>query len=285
MPQVQRQLRFGHTAITWDDSRIEDAIRTIAELGYYSIEMFSWTLNALREAGRLGLFEKYDIPLASSYFSVDIVNSSARESELRKLSDWGALLRSLGGSAATLGGNGVDRRSYAFSEHMPYIVDTVNEMGKRLADVGVQPNFHPHTGTPVETEQEIRGLLSNVDDSVIGFAPDVGQIQKGGCDPLTILEDYFSMVRLVHLKDFGGTLEFDSEGKEIDTTGFACYTPLGRGVVNLPAILDMLEDSNFDGYIMVELDPGESMPATPEHVVRENREYLESLGYRFRPHA
>lgn len=276
-----RRLKVGHTAITWEDGRIEDAIRTIAELGYHSIEIFSWTLDELRSQDRLDLFEKYGIPLTSSYFSVDIVDPARRDAELEKVADWGELLKSMGGNSATLGGNTVDRRSFDFPAHRDYITRTVNEIGRRLADVGIQLNFHPHTGTPVETEPEIRGLLDRVDSSVVGFAPDVGQIQKGGTDPMRILADYQSLVRLVHLKDFGGTVEFDDDGSEIDSTGFVCYTPLGQGVVDLPRILDTLESSSYDGYVMVELDPGEQMPTTAAEAARQNKEYLESLGYDF----
>lgn len=281
MAQHARSLRVGHTAITWEDGRIEEAIRTLSELGYHAIEIFSWTLNDMRSQGRLGLFEKYGIPLTSSYFSVDIVDPAAREAELKKLADWGALLQSVGGTAATLGGNSVDRRTFDFGEHRAYITQTVNVMASCLGDVGIQLNFHPHTGTPVETESEIRGLMDGVNHSRVGFAPDVGQIQKGGSDPLQVLNDYLELVRLVHVKDFGGTVEFDEDGTEIDSTGFVCYTPLGQGVVDLPEILDTLEASDYEGYLMVELDPGEKMPMTAAEAARANRDYLEGLGYSF----
>ena len=277
-----RRLRIGHTAITWDDDHIEDAVRTISRLGYEGIEVFSWTLGALRDEGKLDLFETYDIPLVSSYFSVDIVDPRKRSGESAKLEDWGRLVASLGAGAATLGGNGVDRRSFDFAEHRAYIVRTVNEMGSRLADLGLALNFHPHTGTPVETEGEIRSLLDGVDASHVGFAPDVGQIQKGGADPIRLLEEYLPMVGLVHLKDFCGTVRFDDNGEEVDSSGFVGYTPLGRGAVDLARALDLLEASSYEGYIMVELDRGRNMPMSAEEAVGINTEYLESRGYTFR---
>ena len=35
----------------------------------------------------------------------------------------------------------------------------------------------------------------------------------------------------------GVPLRHDENGREIDSSGFACYTPLGQGVVDLPTIL------------------------------------------------
>jgi hypothetical protein len=52
-------------------------------------------------------------------------------------------------------------------------------------------------------------------------------------------------------------------------------------VVDLAGILDVLEQSAFDGPVMVELDYGPSMPMTAEEAVGINKQYLESLGYRF----
>jgi inosose dehydratase len=157
----------------------------------------------------------------------------------------------------------------------------VNEAAKIIDAKGLRLNFHPHTGTPVEKEDEIVKFFDAVDTNYTGFAPDIGQIQKGGADPLRLVKDYISIIRLVHFKDFSGSVKFDGDGKEIDTTGFVCYSPLGQGVVKLEAILDALEKSSFNGPVLIELDAGEKMPVSAEEAVRINKLYMEKLGYRF----
>lgn len=281
MTAAERRLRVGHTAITWADERIEDAAAAISSLGYHGMETFGWVLETLEANRRLGLFEKYGIPIVSSYFSIDIVNPTVRETELKKVSSWGRILKSKGGKWVVFGGNGVDRRAFDFKKHENYIIGFVNEAGKILSDLGLELCFHPHTGTPVETKGEIEELLNRVDSRYVAFAPDIGQIRKGGTDPLGIVREYLSMIKLVHFKDFSGTVRFDEAGNEIDTSGFCCYSPLGQGVVDLPAVLDILEKSEFDGYIMVELDIGAKMPITAEEAVAVNKRYLEDRGYRF----
>jgi inosose dehydratase len=281
MAVVNPRLVMGHTGITWTDDQAEAGIRCIADLGFYNIELFAWVLKVFHEKGRDDICEQYHIPLISAYYSIDLLNPDMRESEMKKLIEWTDIVVRMGGKYATFGGNSVPRSGFDFTGHRKYIVDFINEAAKILNDKGVQLNFHPHTGTPVETEGEIVSFFDSVDTRYVGFAPDIGQIQKGGADPLRLVKDYISILRLVHLKDYSGKVRFDPEGKEIDTTGFACYTPLGQGVVDLRGILEYLEKSDFNGPVMVELDGTEKMPVSAEEAAAANKDFLEKLGYQF----
>jgi inosose dehydratase len=74
----------------------------------------------------------------------------------------------------------------------------------------------------------------------------------------------------MHLKDFVG-------GEH-----FAGYCPLGQGKVDLKAILDLVEGSNPNANIMVELDGSANAPYTPLETARISKAYLQKLGYAFR---
>ena len=280
-----KRLTIGHTAITWADDKVEDAVKCISSLGFKAFETFGWVLVTLEEQNRLDIFEKHGIPLVSSYMAADIVNPDVRDAEMEKLVKWGKILAAKGGKMSTFGGGNVDRRTYNINDHKDYLIKFVNEAAQRLLDVGIYLNFHPHTGTPIETAEEIDFLFENADTKLVGFAPDVGQIQKGGADPIEYVKKYLSLTRLVHLKDYCGSVEFNEDGQEIDTSGFACYSPLGQGVVKIAEMLEIYENSSFDGYIMVELDIankiGKQMPMTPEEATTISRDYLASLGYKF----
>jgi inosose dehydratase len=281
MAVTNPRLKIGHTGITWGAPNEEAGIRYIAELGFQNIEVFAWVLKDFHDKGRADICAHYNIPLISSYYSIDIVNPDLRDSEMAKLIGWTDIITGMGGKFATFGGNAVDRRNFKFEEHKKYVVDFVNEAAEILDGKGMRLNFHPHTGTPVETRDEIISFLDAVDTKYVGFAPDIGQIQKGGADPMDFVKDYLSILRLVHFKDYSGSVRFDDDGKEIDTTGFACYTPLGQGVVDLKGILEYLENSSFNGPVMVELDAGKDMPMTAEEAVAINKRFIEGLGYRF----
>jgi inosose dehydratase len=95
-------------------------------------------------------------------------------------------------------------------------------------------------------------------------------LQKGGSDPVQVVKDYLTLVRHMHLKDYEGGPNYDG------------YCPLGKGKVNIPAILDMVEKANMKGMIMVELDSSKNMPMPAGETARISQMYLTKLGYNFR---
>jgi inosose dehydratase len=46
--------------------------------------------------------------------------------------------------------------------------------------------------------------MDAVDTKHVKFAPDVGQLQKGGADAAKVIKDYLPLVEHMHLKDFVG---------------------------------------------------------------------------------
>ena len=149
----------------------------------------------------------------------------------------------------------------------------LNEMAKRVEDQGLTPVLHQHTGTCVETRDETYATLDAVDTNALKFGPDVGQLTKGGADAVKVVKDYLPIVQHMHLKDYNGMDDH-----------LVGYCPLGQGKVNVPAILDLMNGRKINGMIMVELDnDGRNLSHTsPEDLVKQSRDYLKTLGIRFR---
>ena len=55
------------------------------------------------------------------------------------------------------------------------------------------------------------------------------------------------------------------------------FSELGKGGVDLPAVVRWFEDHGYDGWSVVEQDVLPGM-GTPKESARRNREYLASLG-------
>jgi inosose dehydratase len=110
------------------------------------------------------------------------------------------------------------------------------------------------------------------------FAPDTGQIQKGGGDALEVVRTYLGQIRHVHLKDYrgGGPVEF-VDGQEVDETGFLNYTPLGDGVVDIPGVIALLDEAGYDGWINIELDANEQDPQDARPAASRSKQYLEGV--------
>ena len=268
-----RKLRCGHTGITWG-FRPEDAERAIpdvASLGYHGYESFGNVLEAWEPKGGLNkLLQSAKLPLRSAYCPVNLTDPAIRKDEVAKLVRWGQLIKKCGGSVAVIGPNNVKRGDYDFTSHRSSIVEALNDMCRALDEIGVVGVLHQHTGTCVETRDETYAVMEAVNTRYVKFGPDVGQLQKGGSDPLKVVKDFLPTIHHVHMKDFDG-------GEH-----YLGYTPLGMGKVDIPGLCDLLESSGNDIMIMAELDPSKGQPHTPLEAARINKETLQKVGYTFR---
>ncbi|MFB3776671.1 MAG: sugar phosphate isomerase/epimerase family protein [Bryobacteraceae bacterium] len=267
------RLKIGHTGITWGyrPDNAEQAIKDIASAGYNGFESFGNIIEAWEAKGGMGrLLDEAKLPLISAYCGVNLTDAAQRGAEVAKLVGWGKLIKKYGGSVAVIGPNNVKRPSYDFAANKANIVAALNDMCKALADVGITGVMHQHTGTCVEFRDEVYAVMEAVDTRYVKFGPDVGQLQKGGSDPVKIVKDFLPVIRHVHLKDFDGG------------PYWSAYCPLGRGKVDLPAVLNLLETQKDLHIVMVELDPEGGPPLKPLETAEISKAYLKNLGYTFR---
>ncbi len=268
-----KRLKIGHTGITWGfkPTDAEQAIKDVGSLGYAGYESFGNVLEYWDKQGGLQkLLDAAQVPLRSAYCPVNLMDPALRKDEVEKLLGWGRLIKAAGGSVAVIGPNNVKRPAYLFAEHKANIVAALNDMCKALADIGVVGALHQHTGTCVETRDETYATMEAVDTRYVKFGPDVGQLQKGGVDPVKVVKDFLPTVRHVHMKDFDGGLHYLG------------YCPLGQGKVDVAALASLLESSGNDLMIMCELDPTPNPPHTPLEAARLNKVAMAALGYTFR---
>lgn len=271
--QRARRLKAGHTGITWGFSPAdaERAITDVASLGFHGYESFGNVLDAWESKGGLDArLEAAGLPLRSAYCPMNLTDPAARKDEVRKMVRWGQLIKKCGGSVSVIGPNNVKREAFTFADHKAHIVEALNEAGRALNDIGIVGVLHQHTGTCVESRDETYAVMEAVDTKVVKFGPDVGQLQKGGSDPVKVVKDFLAVVHHVHMKDFDG-------GEH-----YLGYCPLGQGKVDIAALCDLLESSGNDIMIMAELDPTKGMPLAPLEAARVNRDALRKLGYTFK---
>jgi inosose dehydratase len=263
-------LKIGHTGITWGND-IEQAIKDVSSLRYQGFETFGNVLETWEAKGGLRkVLDENRLSLISGYCTCNLTDSTKRKDELEKMKHWGELIKKNGGHVTVLGPNGVPRASYDFKANKANIVETLNECGKMLTDMGIVPALHQHTGTCIETRDEVYAVLDAVDSRYVKFGPDIGQLQKGGVDPVKVVKDYLPQVRHMHLKDYSGG------------DAYLGYCPLGQGKVDIPAILELVKKADMQGMVMVELDPSPNMPMAAGETARIAKAYLEKLGYAFK---
>ena len=134
--------------------------------------------------------------------------------------------------------------------------------------------MHPHWGTTAETRLEIELLLSMLDFDLVCFAPDCGQIAKGGANPTEVVRPYVDIVRHVHLKDVSAEWE-EMKRKGVPLKSPEGYAELGEGVVDLKSFLDLILSTGFSGWLMAELDKTDKSGRESAEI---NKAFLTAVG-------
>ncbi len=272
---AERRLKIGYTALVWSvlprsPEHLEPAVKDMADLGFHSFETFAEVLETWDDKGTLGdLIARHKIPLRSGYQTVNVIDPAARKETIERIVHRAKVIRKHGGSFMVLAPNSVKRAEFKFAEHKNNIVSALNEYSKAVNDAGIGTGLHQHTGTAIDSEDEVYAVMRAVDTRHCKFAPDVGQLQKGGSDAAKVVKDFASILVHMHLKDFTGGQYF------------AGYCPLGQGKVDLAGILDTMEKASHSVSIMVELDPSPNAPTSPRQTAEISKAFLVKQGYKF----
>ena len=187
-----------------------------------------------------------------------------------------ALLHEGGGDVLTLALDGSPERSRASGRVGPetprlsddgwrQLAGLVDHLATEAIAAGHQVGFHHHTGTLVETPQEMDRLMELTDRQVLGVCLDVGHWIVGGGDPVGALRRYGRRVRHVHLKDVDAEALADLRAGRIPDFEAAIqariFTELGNGLLDLMGVLSVLAKRDYSGWLMVEQDSGWGPPA------------------------
>jgi inosose dehydratase len=290
-PTGPKNVKIGMSVLAWNVSTtsvdtFEQALKDTSELGYSGYETVSPILEAYDANGMLPkLMDKYHVTLKAGYLGTNVTDASQRKEQVAKATSVAKLIKKYGGTYCVVatngrrsrpaGGRGAQGRGgppppddFDFNAHKKDIVDSLNDIGMAIRDVGLGTGLHQHTGTVVEKWDEVYAVMYSVNPKYMSFAPDVGQLQKGGADAAQVIKDFAEITTHMHLKDY-------SDGKYM-----AGYCPLGMGVVDLASILDTLEKANLHPDVMYELDRGNA-PMSARATAEFGKAHLERLGYTF----
>ena len=235
----------------------------VGALGYRGIEG-EYTIAELYE-GREEEFEngmrRCGVTLAALYSTTDLERTHERAENVRKNMAAAAFCRRMGSRMIVLGGTEAHGKDPAL---FATYAREANELGRRVFEThGVRAGVHPHVGSLVESREEIGRVMDATDPRWFFLAPDTGHLLAGGSDPVEIFRTYRDRIAHAHLKDWAPPATPGARG---------AFLPLGKGRVDFPALLAILRDSAFDGWLDVELDGGRDID--PAQVARAARDYV-----------
>ncbi|HTN61476.1 MAG TPA: sugar phosphate isomerase/epimerase, partial [Devosia sp.] len=144
-------------------------------------------------------------------------------------------------------------------------------------EYGLKLSFHPHIGTAVERESQIDRLLEETD---IDLCFDTGHHAFWDQDPLAYMQHVFPRIAYMHLKNVDGAVRkrvLDGELSIVDSYGAGVMCPLPDGVVDIRAIMRLLDERGFAGPIVVEQDVATDATETPLQLAARNLNYLNDI--------
>jgi inosose dehydratase len=167
----------------------------------------------------------------------------------------------------------------------------LNEVGKRTLEHGVKFAVHPHAWTMIERRSEIETILDLTDPKLVFLTLDTCHASVGGVEPAAFLRDHYSRIAHLHFKD---TLPVWSAGKGwkgpapskeeevrmakqlgVPVGPDPIYQRLGTGGVDFPAVIGVLRERNYDGWISLDFNAADMAPGvTIEQDMAAHKKYL-----------
>ncbi len=156
--------------------------------------------------------------------------------------------------AAATGTDGYDTRPALDDAGWQTLLSNLDRLDLVASRAGITATLHPHVGTMVETAEDVERVL---DGSRIGLCLDTGHLLIGGADPVALAARHAPRIRHTHLKDVAATWARRVQSGEVTYTEAVrqgMYRPLGRGDVDIAAIVGSLEGAGYDGWYVLEQD-------------------------------
>lgn len=160
----------------------------------------------------------------------------------------------------------ISERPRLAPEEWPAYGRRLTELAEGMADVGVAMAFHHHMGTIVESDAEV-GLLMRHTGAAVGLLYDTGHSAFAGGDPLALVRAHIGRIVHVHCKDVRRPVLEKARAADASFMGAVMdgiFTVPGDGAIDYPAILAVLAEAGYSGWLVVEAeqDPGKAHPLT-----------------------
>ncbi len=121
--------------------------------------------------------------------------------------------------------------------------DLLELVEKKVKETNIKVAIHNHgPGDEVYPTPEVVYNKIKFLDPRIGLCLDVGHVQRLGLDPAENITKYADRLLDVHLKDVDRA---EAEGESVE---------LGRGVINIPAVIRALQAINYSGVMALEYE-------------------------------
>ncbi len=287
-------MRIATSPINWNNEDVPDyrpvvpyprILDEVVDAGYRATE-WSSSLPADPPLLRRDLARR-KLKMLGAFVGIGFRHPEILHEELHKALGKASFLAEIGGKFLVVADSGDARRWEAAgrvsAEHVlsddawASLTIGLNELGRRVREMGLTLVFHNHVGTYVETAEETARLLEQTDPELVSWCLDCGHLAYAGGDTLEMLRAFGGRVAYCHLKDVDGQAltRAHAEGWSFsDALRRFIFAPLGQGVARVPNVVEALMEARPDTWAVIEQD---TTAFDPTDTARNNLTYLETL--------
>lgn len=270
---ASKNLQWGLGMVTWvvraraEKRPLEwpEILSDIAVGGFDGLEVFTQpTLPVTDEnmAVLEGLLApKYHLKLSSIYWGDKWASPAEHERIRRESHRFLGYLKRFHCDRLTIGPGSPDVEDER--QAISAMARILNDIGKIAAEqYGVRTGVHPHVNGLIENPRQIDQLMEETDPRYCNLSPDTAQIWMGGGDPVRTFEKYKKRLVYVHYKDI--------RAYHRGLPGYLdSVIELGRGVIDFPALHQILKSVDYRGWITIDLDNARVSPLESAKVQKE----------------
>lgn len=167
-------------------------------------------------------------------------------------------------------------------EEWQKLCEGLNYLG-RIAkeEYGISLTYHHHMGTVVQSAAETKRLMEGTDPQYVSLLFDTGHFAYCGEDPLEMVKTWIGRIKHVHLKDIRPEVVEKVKNESLSFlqgVRLGAFTIPGDGCIDFDPIFKVLEESGYEGYMLVEAeqDPAKANPL--EYAIRARKFIAEKTG-------
>lgn len=269
-----KKVKWAMGWLLWRDFKgreipLKEALKNIHDLGLEGIEFTPRKDELAKHGFTTESFQEYlkslNLKVSGHYFSGQFYNPAKKEELTKALQEKIESIKSFGGKNIIVGPPDIVEGESNHLELIKKMAPVLNEFGKRAKDQGVEIGLHPHLNTIVEKPTEIQAAMEATDPKYVYMSPDTAHIYLGGGNVTDIFRTYKDRINYIHFKDGAGTFQRPDF--------FPNIRELGSGEVDFKAVMRLLKEINFKGWINVEQD---FTSETPEKSSKKSMAYIKN---------
>ena len=157
----------------------------------------------------------------------------------------------------------------------------LNKLGKTAKDMGIALTLHHHMGTVVQTEAEIDRMMDNTDPELFSLLFDSGHLAYCGEDYMSVLKKYAKRIKHVHLKDIRPDVIAKVKAEHLSFlqgVRMGTFTVPGDGAIDFAPIFDVLAETGYEGYVLVEAEQDPAIANPFEYALKARKYIAEKAG-------